>query len=93
MKRKLKSISSEENTDDSLTWKCDTPALLQEIANCAIDKNSGVLKFPLNMFQRILGEVAQRAIELDDKKLNKLMIRLALYDGSHTKEMMDYLKS
>ena len=89
--KKIKQIS--EKSDDSLKWKVDTTRLLKEIADNAIGINSGVLKIPLNIFQSLLGEVAERAIELNDKKLNKLMIRLALYDMTDRKKMMDYLKS
>ncbi len=82
-----------EKSDDSLKWKVDTCALLKEIADNVIGINGGVLKIPLNIFKSLLWEVAERAIELNDKKLNKLMIRLSLYDMSNRKEMMDYLKS
>jgi len=77
----------------SICWKVDTMSLLHEITNNALMKNHGILKVPLNTLRIILAQVAQRAIELNDKELNKLMIRLALYEGSHTKEMMDYLDS
>jgi len=53
----------------------------------------GVLKVPLNIFQNLLGQVAQRAIEINDKELNKLMIRLALYDDVHSHEVREYLQS
>lgn len=79
---------------NSLKWKVDTPALLREIADCAIPaKNGGVLKIPLNIFQQLLAEVADRAIIINDKELNKLMIRLNLYEGSTTsKDLIEYLE-
>lgn len=60
-------------------WRCNTMGLLNEIAG-----NNGVaiLKVPLNIFKNILGEVAERALELNDHKLNQLMCRLALYEES-----------
>jgi hypothetical protein len=86
-------VLAEVSSDDSLKWKVDTPALLREITDCGLDRRMGIYKIPLNIFQQILAEVAERAIELDDKKLNKLMIRLSLYDNTNRAEMMDYLKS
>ncbi len=88
-----KPVLAEVSSDDSLKWKVDTPALLREITDCGFDRRMGIYKVPLNIFQQILAEVAERAIELDDKKLNKLMIRLSLYDNTNRSEMMDYLKS
>jgi len=79
--------------DDSLKWKVDTPGLLKELTDCGLDRRMGIYKQPLNIFQSLLAEVAERAIELDDKKMNKLMIRLSLYDMTERQKMMDYLKS
>lgn len=63
-----------------LNFRVHTPNLLKEIINCAIPISSGVLKVPLNEFQKCLARVADRAIELNDPILNKLMFDLALYD-------------
>lgn len=75
---------------NEFVWKVDTPSLLKEIMN---NPCTEILKIPLNIFQGILTQIAIRAIELDDKELNKLMIRLALYDGAHSKKMLDYLNT
>ena len=64
-------------TGASPEWKVHTSRLLQEIA---INPNMGALRIPMTIFQRILVEVAARAIELDDDKMNSLMMRLALYE-------------
>lgn len=53
---------------------------LNEIADCALQENMGVLKIPLNIFKGILAEVAQRATQLNDPKLNVLMLKLNLYE-------------
>lgn len=60
-----------------LNWKCHTPRLFDEIL-----KNPGTsaLQQPLIIFRSILAEVAQRAIELKDTRLNLLMVRLTLYE-------------
>ena len=64
----------------TLTFRVHTPLLLKEITECAIDKNTGVLKVPLNQFRILLLQVAERASQLNDAKLNKLMCDLTLYD-------------
>jgi hypothetical protein len=64
----------------TLTFRVDTMSLLNEIVDAAMDRNNGVLKIPINIFKNILGEVAERAIKLNDPELNILMLRLALYD-------------
>jgi hypothetical protein len=68
----------EEGTT-ALSWKVNTPALIQEIS-----ANGGpgvaVMRKPLQIFASILGEVAERCLEINDPKLNALMCRLALYE-------------
>lgn len=59
-----------------LDWKCHTPQLLNEIL---LNPGASALKQPLIIFRGILAEVAQRATELNDDKLNLLMLRLTLY--------------
>lgn len=59
-----------------LDWKCHTPRLFEEVL---CNKGAAILKIPLKILLGILGEVAQRAIELDDPRLNLLMLRLTLF--------------
>lgn len=66
--------------DEILKFSVDTPALLKEICDCSLDKNNGLIGSCLNIFRQILAELAERAIELNDPKLNILMIRLNLYE-------------
>ncbi len=63
-----------------MKWRVNTPVFLKEIG----DNNSqmGIIRKPLMIFASILGEVASRASELNDDKLNALMCRLALYEIS-----------
>ena len=77
------------NMKKELKWKADLPLLLKEILE--YNKWMEQFKIPFNILQSILSELVQRAIELNDKELNKIMIRLALYEWSHSKEMQDYL--
>jgi hypothetical protein len=61
-------------------WKVNTPGLLKEIVN---NNPSAVgLSTPIQIFAGLLGEVATRASELNDDKMNALMCRLALYEIS-----------
>lgn len=59
-----------------LEWRVHTSRLLEEII-----QHSGqqVLTQPLRILGRLLAEVGERAIELDDAKLNALMCRLTIY--------------
>ena len=58
-------------------WKCHTPRLLEEILN---NPGAGILLRPIQLFGIMLASVAQRAAELDDPILNKLMCQLTLYE-------------
>jgi len=80
-----------------MKWRVNTPQLLEE---SLVNKGSWALKTPFTILQHILSEVARRAIELNDKELNKLMIRLSLYEISNPKskdfdlrKVEKYLKS
>lgn len=61
-------------------FRVDTMGLLSEICDAGLNRNMGILKIPLNIFKNILGEVAERAIILNDPKLNILMLKLNLYE-------------
>lgn len=63
-----------------LKWKVNTKGLLNEVLTC---KGSSILYIPLRIFMVLLAQVALRATELNDKKLNQLMMRLGLYDISN----------
>lgn len=58
-------------------WSCHTPNLLTE-ALC--NPGMSIMNVPFNIFGKILAQVAQRAIELDDPAMNILMLRLTLYE-------------
>ena len=75
----------------SVGFRVDTMGLLTEIADSGLDRRMGVLKIPLNVFKNILGEVAERAIQLNDPQLNILMLKLALYEV-HPHEILDAIE-
>ena len=58
-------------------FKIHLPQLLKEITN---NNGIGALKIPLQSLQRYLISISERAIELDDPILNRLMCELTLYD-------------
>ena len=60
-------------------WRINTPNLLQEILDG--NPSAWILNVPINMLGKLLAEVADRAAELNDPKLNALMLRLALYEA------------
>jgi hypothetical protein len=61
----------------NMNFKVHAPNLLKEILN---NQACAVLKMPLIIFKGILEEVATRASQLNDVEMNKLMMRLALYE-------------
>lgn len=62
-----------------LKWRCHTPNLLREILN---NPTCGVLRAPLQIYQSMLLELAERALQLNDPILNGLMCRMTLYEES-----------
>jgi hypothetical protein len=69
-----------------MKWKIHTPNLLKEILS---NPTANILERPLNIFGKILYEVAERAAELNDPQLNSLMCRLTLYEQADP-EMPSY---
>jgi hypothetical protein len=60
-------------------WRVHTGRLLAEVMS---NPTTWPLKIPMLTLDNILRQVASRAIQLDDPKLNQLMMRLALYSIS-----------
>lgn len=70
----------------SKPWQIHTPNLLREtMAN----DTSHILRIPMKIFGDTLHEIAERAAELNDEKLNALMIKLTLYSCADA-ESPDY---
>lgn len=64
---------------ETLYWSVDAPTLLNEIIpNVSADER--IYRPILLIFKSLLGEVAKRATELHDDKLDILMLRLNLYE-------------
>lgn len=60
-----------------LKWRVNFPQLIKEISH-----NNGVsiLAKPLQITMLIMSEIGERAVELNDPKLNLLMLRMAIYE-------------
>lgn len=68
-----------EQRSPKLEFKICTPAFLKEV----FDNNptlGGVLYVPVNILRGYLIQIAERASELNDPKLNAIMAQMALYD-------------
>lgn len=64
---------------EKMKWKCHTPNLLQEVLQ---NPSAGMLAIPIQILGKLLGDVADRAAEINDPKLNAIMVRLTLYSVS-----------
>jgi hypothetical protein len=66
---------------NTLYFRVNTSELLKEImSNFAGDRNGGVLFVPINTFQNLLAQLAQRCTEMNDPILNRICFDLALYE-------------
>lgn len=64
----------------NMTWRVDTPSLLNEVANCS---NQGIYSPVMAIFGRVLACVADRATQLNDPILNICMLKLKMYEVPH----------
>ena len=84
--------AAHRNTEEQLVgriaceWRVHTYHLLKEIAD-----NSGqpILQKPMAIFGKLLAQVGERAAELNDPRLNALMLRLTIYAAADP-ESPDY---
>jgi len=61
---------------ENLQWKVHTRGLLEEIST---NPQCATLRIPIKILDGLLRQVAKRAIEINDEKLNALMMCLTLY--------------
>lgn len=69
-----------ETKDIGHHLRVNTAGLLAEILTCT--PKTQVFKIPFLTLDNLLRQVAARAIELNDDKLNMLMLKLSLYSIS-----------
>lgn len=60
-----------------LQFDANLPGLLDEIL---CNNGTSILKMPIQIVKCILVELAELAVEIDDPRLHKLMLRLGLYE-------------
>ena len=82
--KKIKSKNVQNYVMNDMVFKVDMPRLLKEIAEC-----SKSIPYPVTftILVRVLGILAERAIEINDPALNIIMLRLGLYEGAHDKNI------
>lgn len=61
-----------------MMWKIRLPDLLKEMIEG--NPTAWVLRMPVLILRRMLAQLAERAIAIDDPELNIMMLRLGLYD-------------
>lgn len=77
---------------EQLEFRIHIPNLLKEITDNGFGAmpNGGLLFIPMNQFRIWLLQVSQRALELNDPKLNLLMCRGAMYAESDPADKENY---
>jgi len=70
-----------------MEWKLHVPNIIKEVLN---NEGAQVLTIPLRLLQRLLGQVAQRCAEVNDKELNHLMLLMALYSQGDPEDKENY---
>jgi hypothetical protein len=76
----------ESNGDEKekMFWRCDINSIVREI----VENNKGVwaMRMPLQILLRMLYDLGQIALRVNDPELNAMMLRLAIYeDGDYNK--------
>lgn len=80
----IKSKNVQNYVMNDMVWKVDLPRLLKEIAECS---KSTPYPVTFTILTRVLGILAERAIEINDPALNIIMLHLGLYEGAHDKNV------
>lgn len=80
--KEIKSKNVQDYVMNDMVWKVDLPKLLKEISECS---KSTPYPVTFTILARVLGILAERAIEIDDPALNIIMMHLGLYEGVHDK--------
>lgn len=80
--KEIKSKTVRDYVMNDFVWKVDLPRLLKEICECS---KSTTYPVTFTILTRVLGILAERAIEINDPALNIIMMHLGLYEGVHDK--------
>lgn len=65
------------------------PGLLDEVLS---NQGTSVLRTPILLTKKLLSELAELAIEIDDNRLNLLMLRLGLYEFKSAADRVRQIK-
>ena len=82
--KKIESKKVQNYVMNDMVFKVDMPRLLKEVAECSRSTSYPVT---FTILTRVLGILAERAIEIDDPALNIIMLNLGLYEGAHNKNV------
>lgn len=82
--KKIKNKNVQNYVMNDMVWKVDLPRLLKEISECS---KSTPYPVTFTILTRVLGILAERAIEINDPALNIIMLHLGLYEGAHDKNV------
>jgi hypothetical protein len=75
------------NSINRLSWRVHTPNLINDIiANMDRKSYEQNVMTPMVIFQSILRELAELAIEIDDPRLSLIMCRLTLFSCADKRE-------
>lgn len=80
--KEIKSKTVRDYVMNDMVWKVDLPRLLKEISECS---KSTPYPVTFTILARVLGILAERAVEINDPALNIIMMHLGLYEGVHDK--------
>lgn len=74
-------LAMTKNKENTMHFRIDTPQFFKELTeNTLSTGKNGILKVPLNVFMNLLSQVADRATQLQDPILDRLMFDLNLYE-------------
>ena len=82
--KEIKSKTVQDYVMNDMVFKVDMPRLLKEIAECS---KSTPYPVTFTILARVLGILAERAIEINDPALNIIMLNLGLYEGAHNENV------
>ncbi|MPS48523.1 hypothetical protein [Methylobacillus sp.] len=80
-------VSQKQPVDIGHELKVHTPRLLEHVLD---NPGTQILYRPFQFFGRMLGEIADRAAQLNDPILNDLMLRMALYEEGDPENLESY---
>lgn len=72
-----------------MEFDSNLPGLLDEVLS---NQGTSVLRTPILITKKLLSELAELAIEIDDNRLNLMMLRLGLYEFKSAADRVRQIK-